>query len=193
MEGPVTRCLAEWREGDTSAMDRLVPLVYGELRSLARRQLARESATHTLSATALVHEVYLRLLRQRQIAAHDRQAFLLVAGAAMRRVLVDHARARRRLKRGSAQHVASLDDVEVPILSALEMEEVLAIDAALDALDARNARARQVIECRIFGGLTLEEAAHALDLSPKTVQRSWTTGLAWLRSAVGAAAGDTRA
>lgn len=171
-------------------MDRLVPLVYGELRTLARRQLARESAAHTLSATALVHEVYLRLVRQRQISAHDRPAFLLVAGAAMRRVLVDHARARKRLKRGAARHVEPIDDVDVALLSAPEVDEVLAVDVALDALNARDTRARQVIECRIFGGLTLEETARALDLSPKTVQRSWTTGLAWLRSAIGVAAAD---
>lgn len=187
MEGPVTRCLADWRAGDAAAIDRLVPLMYAELRSLARRQLAGEAAAHTLSATALVHEVYLRLVRQRCLSAGDRQDFLLVAASTMRRVLVDHARARKRLKRGAARPVQALDEVDVPLLTALEMEEVLAVDAALEALEARDARARQIVECRIFGGLTLQETASALGLSQKTVQRSWAAGLAWLRLAVGTA------
>jgi RNA polymerase sigma factor (TIGR02999 family) len=184
MSGQVTRFLAEWRAGDAHAVERLVPLLYDELRQLARRQLRRESVAHTLSATALVNEVYLRLLRQRQLSAVDRDGFLAIAGATMRRVLVDHARARLRLKRGGAQRPESLEE-DPPLLTPLEVEEVLAIDAALERLARLDERARQVVECRIFGGLTLEETARVLDLSTKSVQRSWTAARAWLRKELG--------
>jgi RNA polymerase sigma factor (TIGR02999 family) len=167
-------------------VDRLVPLIYEELRHLARRQLGHESPGHTLSATGLVHEVYLRLLQQRQLAAVDRTGFLSIAGSTMRRILVDHARARKRLKRGGAQTAEPLDSgAEPALLTALEVEEVLAIDQALERLARRDERARQVVECRVFGGLTLEETARVLDLSSKSVQRSWTTARAWLRKEIG--------
>lgn len=186
MSGQVTRYLAEWRDGDPQAVERLVPLMYEELRALARRQLRRESVAHTLSATALVHEVYLRLLRQRQLAAVDREGFLAIAGATMRRVLVDHARARARQKRGGPLRPKSLEtDAEPPLLTPLEVEEVLAIDTALDRLRHLDERAVQVVECRIFGGLTLEETARALGLSTRSVQRSWTAARAWLRKELG--------
>ncbi len=167
-------------------MDRLVPLIYEELRHLARRELGRESPGHTLSATGLVHEVYLRLLQQRQLAAMDRTGFLAIAGSTMRRILVDHARARKRLKRGGAHKAEPLEpDAEPALLTALEVEEVLAIDLALERLALLDERARQVVECRVFGGLTLEETARVLDLSTKSVQRSWTTARAWLRKEIG--------
>lgn len=183
MSGPVTECLAQWRAGSPGAIDRLVPLVYAELRALARAHLVRESA-QTLSATSLVHEVYLRLLRQQQLTAGDRDGFLRVAGVTMRRILVDHARARRRLKRGGPGTAESLDDFEVPLLTPLELDEVIALDDALDALAVRDARARSVVECRIFGGLTIEETATALDISPRSVRRSWDTAIAWLRATI---------
>lgn len=186
MSGQVTRYLAEWRAGDPHAVERLVPLLYDELRELARRQLRRESVAHTLSATALVHEVYLRLLRQRQLAAVDRDGFLAIAGATMRRVLVDHARARMRQKRGGRRRPESLEaDAEPPLLTPLEVEEVLAIDTALDRLRRLDERAVRVVECRVFGGLTLEETARVLALSTRSVQRSWTTARAWLRKELG--------
>jgi RNA polymerase sigma-70 factor (ECF subfamily) len=192
MSGQVTRCLAEWRAGDPHAVERLVPLVYDELRQLARRQLRRESVAHTLSATALVHEVYLRLLRQRQLGAVDRDGFMAIAGATMRRVLVDHARARLRHKRGGRNRPASLETSgEPPLLTPLEVEEVLAIDTALDRLRQLDERAVQVVECRVFGGLTLEETARVLDLSTRSVQRSWTTARAWLRKELGDRAAAT--
>ena len=192
MSGQITRFLAEWRDGDPHAVERLVPLLYDELRELARRQLRRESVAHTLSATALVHEVYLRLLRQRQLAAVDRDGFLAIAGATMRRVLVDHARARQRQKRGGRRRPESLDAGSEPaLLTPLEVEEVLAIDKALDRLRQLDERAMQVVECRVFGGLTLEETARVLRLSTKSVQRSWSTARAWLRKELGARAPAT--
>lgn len=184
--GPVTEWLARWRAGDRNALDRLVPLVYDQLREVARRQLSRESPGHTLSATGLVHEVYLRLLRQRQLAATDREGFLAIAGQTMRRILVDHARARSRLKRGGDDRPVPLDPGnDVPLLTDAEVEEVLAINVALERLAEVDERAHQVVECRIFGGLTLEETGEALGVSPKSVQRTWTAARAWLRKAVG--------
>ena len=189
MSGQVTRFLADWRAGDPHAIERLVPLVYDELRWLARRHLRRESSGHTLSPTALVHEVYLRLLHQRQLGAVDRDGFLAVAGMTMRRILVDYARARTRLKRGGAlgrEGPEPLDDAEEPpLLTPMEVDEVLAVDMALERLANLDGRASRVVECRIFGGLTLDETARALDLSTKSVQRSWTTALAWLRKEIG--------
>ncbi len=138
-----------------------------------------------MSATALVHEVYLRLLDQRRLAAEDRRGFLSIAGATMRRILVDHARARGRAKRGGGKPEPLDGDLEPPLMSPLEVEEVLAIDQALDRLEKRNERARRVVECRIFGGLTLEETAGVLDLSTKSVQRTWTAARAWLRKEIG--------
>jgi RNA polymerase sigma factor (TIGR02999 family) len=189
MSGEVTRFLAEWRAGDPQAIERLVPLVYDELRWLARRQLRRESAGHTLSPTALVHEVYLRLLHQRQLGAVDRDGFLAVAGMTMRRILVDYARAKARLKRGgpAREHPEPLEiGEEPPLLTPMEADEVLALDIALERLAQLDRRASRVVECRIFGGLTLDETARALDVSTKSVQRSWTTALAWLRKEIGA-------
>jgi RNA polymerase sigma factor (TIGR02999 family) len=191
MSGQVTRFLTEWRAGDPQAVERLVPLLYDELRALARRQLRRESSAHTLSATALVHEVYLRFLRQRQLAAVDRDGFLAIAGATMRRVLVDHARARLRRKRGGRKPESLDADAEPPLLLPLEVEEVLTIDTALGRLRQLDERSAQVVECRVFGGLTLEETARALDLSTRSVQRSWTTARAWLRKELGGRAAAT--
>lgn len=188
----MTQVLAEWRAGDPHAVDRLVPLIYEELRQLARRQLGRESPGHTLSATALVHEAYLRLVQQRQLAAVDRDGFLAIAGVTMRRILVDHARARKRLKRGGKDRPESLEPgAEPPLLTPVEVEEVLAIDAALDRLAKVDERARHVVECRIFGGLTLEETARVLALSTKSVQRTWTTARAWLRKEIGGGVAGT--
>jgi RNA polymerase sigma factor (TIGR02999 family) len=186
--GQVTECLARWRAGDRDALQRLVPLVYDELRHVAQRQLRRESPDHTLSATALVHEVYLRLVRQRQLAAADRHGFLAIAAQTMRRILVDHARARMRVKRGGKDRpipIALDTTQDVPLLTDAEVEEVLAIDLALERLAHVDERALRVVECRIFAGLTLEETAQALGISTKSVQRTWRTALAWLRKEIG--------
>lgn len=183
--GQITLWLHEWRSGDARALDRLMPLVYAGLREVARRQLRRESPGHTLSSTALVHEVYLRLVAQRHLAANDREHFFAIAGRTMRRILVDHARARLRLKRGG-ERPASLEPGDEPeLLAPREIEEVLALDVALERLAAESERAVRVIECRIFAGLTLEETAEALGLSSKSVQRTWSAAAAWLRKEIG--------
>jgi RNA polymerase sigma-70 factor (ECF subfamily) len=189
--GEVTRWLARWRAGDPDAFERMVPLVYEELRQVARRQLRREAQDHTLSATALVHEVYLRLLRQERLTAIDRDSFLAIAAQTMRRILVDHARSRLRLKRGGAEKPVSLDPQDdVPLLNDNEIEEVLAVDRALERLGALDERALRVIECRIFAGLTLEETAQALGVSSRSVQRTWNAARAWLRKEIGGSVPD---
>jgi RNA polymerase sigma-70 factor, ECF subfamily len=180
-QGQVTAWLARWRAGGHEVLEHVVPLVYAELRQLARQQLHREVHPSTLSATALVHEVYLRLLQQRQLDAADRREFFAVVGHTMRRILVDHARARQRVKRRPGTSLASLDDHDVPLLTDLEVEEVLALETALDRLAAADARAARIVEDRIFAGMTLEETAEHLGVSAKTVQRTWLAARAWLR------------
>ncbi|MPY86811.1 MAG: RNA polymerase subunit sigma-24 [Luteitalea sp.] len=134
-KGPVTTWLARWRAGDSDAIEWLVPLMYNELRQVARRQLRRETPAHTLSATALVHEMYLRLLQQRQISAADRDSFLTVAAQTMRRILVDHARRRQRLKRGGDLQPISLDGNDPPaLLDDREADEVLMLECVLGRL-----------------------------------------------------------
>jgi RNA polymerase sigma factor (TIGR02999 family) len=184
--GQITSWLKRWRTGDAQALEGLVPLVYDELRQLARGQLRRESAAHSLSATALVHEVYLRFLQQRQLAASDRVQFFSIAAQTMRRILIDHARSRARLKRGAGERPAALEAEDVPaLLTDREVDEVLALETALQRLGDQDSRAVRVIECRIFAGLTLEETAVALALSSKSVQRTWSAAVAWLRKEVG--------
>ena len=187
--GPDTRSLAHWlarwRAGDRSALESLVPVVYNELRQVARRQLSRESPDHTLSPTALVHEAYLRLLRQHHVQIMDREGLLAVAGITMRRVLVDHARSRTRQKRGGDTRPVPLESGDEPrLLDEVQAEEVLAIDVALDRLAVLDDRARRVVECRVFAGLTLQETADALGISTKSVQRTWTVARAWLRKEI---------
>lgn len=179
-DGSVTLLLARLRDGDADALDRLVPLVYEELRSLARAQLRREDVGHTLGSTALVHEAYIRLARREPFDATDRRHFFAIAAQAMRRVLIDHARTRKRQKRGSGQAPRSLDDVAA-FLAADAADELTAIDAALERLAQASPRAARVVECRFFAGLTLQETADILDVSMKTVQRDWTIAQAWLR------------
>ena len=186
--GDVTQLLARWREGDADALDRIVPLVYNALRQVARGQLRGEARQPlTLSATALVHETYLRLMQQRQIQADDRNSFLAIAGLTMRRILVDHARRRRRLKRGADAIVTTFEaeDELPPLLGETEIDEVLALDEALERLAAADARAVRIVELRVFTGLTLEETAAALNVSTKTVQRTWIAARAFLRKEIG--------
>jgi RNA polymerase sigma factor (TIGR02999 family) len=184
----ITGWLERLQAGEPQVFERLVPLVYDELRQVARRQLSRERREHTLSATALVHEVYLRLVRQRQINARDRDAFFALAAQTMRRILVDHARRRLRLKRGGGERAESLDaDPRPALLGDHEIEEVLAVDRLLTRLNELDPRAARVVEYRVFAGLTLDETAAALDLSVKTVQRSWGAARAWLRKEIASA------
>lgn len=180
MSGDVTLWLERWRSGDREAFDQIVPLVYGELREVARRALRRERPDHTLSATALVNEAYLRLLDQRRIAAQDRGGFLSVAACTMRRLLVDYARSRKREKRGAGAGVLPLEEAE-RFLTNDQAEELLMLDLALDRLAAANPRGCRVIEHRYFAGLSLEESAQALGVSVKTVHRDFLSSRAWLR------------
>ena len=180
--GPVTEWLTRWGAGDCAAVEHVVPLVYDELRRVARRQLRRESPAHTLSPTALVHEAYLRLFRQNHLQATDRHGLLAIAGQVMRRILVDHARTRTRLKRGGDVRPVRLGTGDDPLLlNETDAEDVLAIDRALERLDER---ARRVIEYRVFAGLTLQETAQALGVSSKSVQRTWAAASAWLRKEI---------
>lgn len=176
----VTVWLSRWNDGQRDALDHILPLVYDQLRQVARRQMRGEPAG-ALSATTVVHETYLRLQQQRQIAATDREAFLGVAACAMRRVLVDHARRRKRIKRGAGAVVEPLDDETPAFLDDTQIDEVLALDDVLGRLEALDARAAAVVIHRIFGGLTLDETAAVLRTSTKTVQRDWLTARAWLR------------
>jgi len=179
----ITRWLGRMGEGDPEALDRVVRLLYDELRIMARRQLSNERSSHTLSATALVNEVYLKLARHAQINAGDRVQFFAVAATTMRRVLVDYARSRNRKKRGGGQDDVALEEVEA-FLTERESEEVLALDAALDRLAALNPRAAKVVEQRFYAGLSVEETASLLNVSKKTIQRDWLAARAWLRKEV---------
>lgn len=187
MSGEITRWLGALRGGDREALDRLVPLLYGELRGLARRLLEQERPGHTLTPTALVHEAYLRLLKERRIGAEDRGEFFAVAATAMRRILIESARRRSRAKRGGAAERVSLEAPEAidGWLTEAEAEELLAIDEALADLEALNPRLRQVVEMRVFVGLSVEESAAALAVNEKTVRRDWQLARAWLRRRIG--------
>jgi len=173
----VTVLLRELGQGSPTAAEKLIPLVYDELRRLANYQLRRERPGHTLQATALVHEAFLKLSNQRETNWSGRAHFLALASALMRRVLVDYARKRRREKRGAGREQIPLED---DLLSEEQSEEILALDIALDRLEAKEPRQRRVVELRYFGGLTEEEAAVVLGISPKTIRRDWTVARAWL-------------
>lgn len=182
----VTALLTNWSRGDATALDQLVPLVYEELRRIAARQLRGERANHTLQPTALVHEVYLRLIDQRQVDWQDRAHFLGVAAHTMRRVLVDHARRHGARKRGDGVQRVSIDDAKE--LAASPDVPLLSLDHALDRLEAVDPDLAKVVELRAFGGLTIEEAAHVLKVSPSTAKRDWRTAKAWLNRELGASA-----
>ncbi len=179
----VTECLELMRAGDAQAMDRLLPLVYDQLRILARSQLRREDTGGTLGATALVHEAYVRLTEREKLSPKDRSHFFAIAAQSMRRVLIDQARARKRQKRGLGAVPLQLDDVDA-LLTIEAADELTALDEALDRLAKANARAALVVERRFFGGLTLEETAETLGVSLKTVHRDWLLARAWLRKEI---------
>jgi RNA polymerase sigma factor (TIGR02999 family) len=188
--GEVTVWLARLRDGAPDALDRLVPLLYEDLQRLARQRLRSERPEHTLDTAALVNETYLRLVDQRQIEARDRSEFFAAASRTMRRVLVDYARARQRLKRGGGAESVPLE-VVAEFLSDNAAEETLALDEALSRLEATQPRAARVVELRFFGGLTLGETASLLGLSTKTVQRDGDAAMAWLRKEVRGSLGLT--
>ena len=177
--GEITRLLAAARSGDDGAVDRLLPLVYDELRRLARRQVAREYGAVTLSATDLVHEAYLKLAGG-ALAATDRSHFLAVAARAMRQVLVDQARRRRSLKRGSGAAPVTLSEARDAALT-LDPDELLALDDAMGELEPRQ---REIVEYRFFGGLEESEVASLLGISDRTVRREWVRARARLYRAL---------
>lgn len=176
----ITRLLQEWSGGRSDAVERLVPLVYRELHGLASRHLARERGGHTLQPTALVHEAYLRLSKTASPDWQDRVHFFAVAARVMRRILVDHARQRGRIKRGGAAPVVPLDDVEPAAGAAIDPVDALALDGALSRLEDLDARQAKVVELRFFGGLTVEETAEVMGVSSGTVKRDWVVARAWL-------------
>ena len=176
--GP-TELLRAWSQGDGSALDRLVPLVYEELHRLARRYMRQERPDHTLQATSLVNEAYLRLIDVNRVEWRDRAHFLAVAAQMMRRILVESARNRRRQKRGGGAVHVNLDDVQALLPDSKE-RDLVALSDALSALAMFDARMGQVVELRFFGGLTVEETAEVLNVSPETVMRDWKTAKAWL-------------
>ena len=173
--------LSNARDGDRAALEALVPLVYDELRALARAQRQRRSSGETVNTTALVHEAYQKLARS-PCGYADRQHFFRVAARAMREVLVDHARDQTRLKRGGTSRPLPLH--EALVASPAPPEELLALDEALERLRSRDARQAAVVELRYFVGLTIPETADVMELSPATVKRDWTAARAWLHAAL---------
>jgi RNA polymerase sigma-70 factor, ECF subfamily len=174
----ITQLLQTWGSGDKHALDRLIPLVYPEMRRLARKYMGRENSAHTLQTSALINEAYLRLIDQHKVEWQDRGHFFAVSAQVMRHILIDHARNRRYAKRGGgAQHVA-LDDVAV---AAEERgAELIALDDALKTLAEIDLRKSQIVELRFFGGLTGDEIAEVMKLSPITIKREWRSAKAWL-------------
>jgi RNA polymerase sigma factor (TIGR02999 family) len=175
----ITGLLVRWSEGDADALDRLMPVIYRECLVIAEQQLRREHPDHTLDPTALVHELYLRLVDQRRASWESRSHFFGIAAKLMRRILVDHARARRAEKRGGGALLVSLGAAaDTPNESCVE--DVLAIDGALDRLAAVDPEQVQIIELRFFAGMTVEETARLVNRSPRTVKREWRLAKAWL-------------
>jgi RNA polymerase sigma factor (TIGR02999 family) len=175
----VTRLLARWGQGDREALDQLTPLVYNELRRLAKAYLRRERPDHTLEGTALVHEAYLRLIDQRQVEWKSRNQFFGLAAELIRRILVDHARARVAAKRGGGSFKLSLDDAIAP---PQEKDlDLVALDDALQALARTDPQQSRIVELRYFGGLTIEETAEVLDISAATIKRDWVMAKAFLK------------
>ena len=183
MADDITEWLVRLQEGDAAALDRVTRLLYDELRQIASRRLRFERSHHTLGTTALVHEAFLRLARQNGLPAESRTQFLAAASNTMRRVLVDYARARRRLKRGDGVVPLQLDEADA-FLTEAAADEILALEEALERLALAEPRAARVVEQRFFSGLTIEEIAKHLGLSEKTIRRDWILARAWLRREV---------
>jgi len=169
----------EWQDGDAAALDRLLPVVYDELRRLARHQLRSERSNHTLQSTALVHEAYLRLVKQGPLRVDNRAHFFGIAAGLMRQILVDHARRRGSVKRGADALTLQLDDAAM--LPQKPPIDLIALDDALNTLALLDNRQSRIVELRFFGGLTIEDASDVLGLSPATVKREWATARLWLQ------------
>jgi len=178
MSHEITRLLVAWSDGDRGALDKLVPIVQPELSRLARRYMARQQRGHTLQATAVINEVYLRLMEWRNLRWQDRAHFFGVSAQLMRRTLVDHARRQQRRKRGGDTIAISLDDAV--LVSPERSADLVAVDEALDRLAAFDLRRSRIVELRFFGGLSVDETAEVLKTSPRTVKREWGLARAWL-------------
>lgn len=178
MASDLTQMLARMSAGDREALDRVLPVIYTELKELAQRELRRERPDHTLNATALVHESYLKLAQLENLSWEGRAHFFGAASSVMRRLLIDHARRRAAGKRGAGAGHVSLEDV---VVAARETpEELVALDEALGRLERIDPRQAAVVECRFFAGMGIEETAQALGVSPATVKRDWSVARAWI-------------
>jgi RNA polymerase sigma factor (TIGR02999 family) len=194
-QAQATHLLQQWARGDRAALDRLMPLVYDELRRLAASYMRRERPSHTLQATALVNEAYLRLIDQTQVQWQNRAHFFGIAAQLMRRILVDHARSDQAAKRGGGKTQISLDNDQVLRESMIYSGEdqsldMLALDEALEELAELDPQQGRIVELRFFGGLSIEETAEALGSSPATVKREWAMARAWLHRRLSGGAGD---
>jgi len=181
----VTRLLARLQKGDRDAFDELFPLVYRQLHGLAQAQRRRWEGNYTLNTTGLLHEAYMKLADQEEPAWRDRSHFLAVASRAMRQILIDYAKGRRRAKRGGGQPALSFDEMRDSLRSPPGFTDerliaLVALDESLERLAASNPRHGRIVECRFFGGMTIKDTAEALGISPATVKRGWSVALAWL-------------
>jgi RNA polymerase sigma-70 factor (ECF subfamily) len=181
--GEVTRQLNYWSVGNRDALDKLLPVVYNELRRLAHSYLTKERADHTLQTTALVHEAYLKLTEQRSVNWENRAQFFAISAQAMRRILLDNARRHTAAKRGSGGQRIPITDIENLAIDAAN-ESLIALDLALQKFETIDPNQSKIVELRYFGGLTIEETAEVLQVSPSTIQREWTLARAWLYQAV---------
>jgi RNA polymerase sigma factor (TIGR02999 family) len=184
----VTQLLIDWGNGDKAALDRLIPLVYDELRRLARHYMKRERAGLTLQTTALVNEAYLRLVDQRNVHWQNRTHFFAISAQLMRRILIDHARKRHNARRGGDVRKVSLD--QAAVVSRDNDAELIALDDALKSLEAMDQRKSKIVELRFFAGLNIEDTAEVLGISPATVQREWSVAKAWLYREINEGTGD---
>jgi RNA polymerase sigma-70 factor, ECF subfamily len=175
----VTRLLIDWSKGDKAALDQLIPLVNAELRRLARHHMSRENPGHTLQTSALINEAYIRLIEQQNPSWQNREHFYAVAAQVMRHILIDHARSHLYTKRGGGANKVPLD--ETAALNDQRAAELVALDDALNTLAALDPRKSRIIELRFFAGLTIEETAGAMKVSPVTITREWRSAKAWLR------------
>jgi len=187
-QNQVTQLLLDWGNGDKAALDKLVPVVYQELRRLAAYYMRRERPGHTLQTSALVNEAYMRLVDYSQMRWQSRAHFFAVAAQAMRRILVEHARKRHFAKRGGGAVQVSFD--EAAIVSQEQASDLVALDDALTSLEAMDPRKARIVELRYIGGLNIEETAEVLAISPATVQREWRAAKAWLYRAIKEGARD---
>ena len=184
----VTELLSRWNDGDVAARDALIPLVYDELRRVAKKHLAGQRSDHTLQATALVHEAYLRLVNRKSANWQGRTHFFALAAQMMRQILVDHARMHSAAKRGGGTVTLVLED-DVEGKAALDLD-LIGLDRAMKQLASLDARQSQIVELRFFGGLSIEEAARVVDISPATAKREWATARVWLHHAMETGVGE---